>query len=62
MQTQQVPKPSSVACIIISSTTIEVSMSDEFMPSFLRTQASSVRAQARMTTGAPKTLPSLANL
>ena len=57
MQTQQVPSPSSVACIIIWSQTIEVSMCAEFMPSWRRTQASPVRAQTTSTTGAPKTLP-----
>lgn len=57
MHTQQVPRPSSVACIIIWSMTIELSMSAELMPSGLRTQASSSTAQAMSTTGAPKTLP-----
>ena len=56
MHTQHVPKPSSVACIIIWSQTIEVSMCAEFMPSWRRTQASPVRAQTT-TRGATTTLP-----
>ena len=56
-QTQQVPSPCSVAAIIIWSTTIEVSISLEFIWSYLRTQARSVSAQAMMIAGAPKMLP-----
>ena len=60
MHTQHVPKPSSVACIIIWSTTIDVSMSEAFIPSYERTQASSSTAHAMSTTGAPNMLPSRA--
>lgn len=54
MQIHSVSRPSDAAASIMWSVTIDASMSEMFLPSYLRVHASEVSAQTMTAVGAPK--------